>query len=107
MPGTLAAVDYGRGIEDAWARVTTFVPKLLAFLVVLVVGYFVAKVIGKVFDQVLERVGFDRAVERGGIKKALENSQYDASSLISKVVFYARCSCSCCSWPSASSGPTR
>ena len=89
MPSTLAAVDYGRGIEDAWARVTTFVPKLLAFLVVLIVGYFVAKAIGKVFDQVLERVGFDRAVERGGIKKALENSQYDASSLISKVVFYA------------------
>jgi hypothetical protein len=85
----IAAVDYGRGIEDAWARVTTFVPKFLGFLVVLVVGYFVAKAIGKVFDQVLERVGFDRAVERGGIKQALANSQYDASSLISKVVVYA------------------
>ncbi len=85
----LAAVDYGRGIEDAWAKVTAFVPKFLAFLVVLIVGYFVAKAIGKVFDQVLERVGFDRAVERGGIKRALENSQYDASSLVSKVVFYA------------------
>ena len=89
MPITLAAVDYGRGIEDAWARVTTFVPKFLAFLVILIVGYFVAMAIGKLFDQVLERVGFDKAVERGGIKKALEKSQYDASSLISKVIFYA------------------
>lgn len=85
----IAAVDYGRGIEEAWAKITTFVPKFLAFLVVLIVGYFVAKAIGKLFDQVLERVGFDRAVERGGIKKALEKSQYDASSLISKVIFYA------------------
>lgn len=85
----IAAVDYGRGIEDAWTRVTTFVPKLLGFLVVLIVGYFVAKAIAKVFDQVLARVGFDRAVERGGIKRALADSQYDASSLISKVVFYA------------------
>lgn len=84
-----AAVDYGRGIEDAWAKVTTFVPKFLGFLVILIVGYFVAKAIGKVFDQVLERVGFDRAVERGGIKRALANSDYDASSLVSKVVFYA------------------
>ena len=89
MPNTLAAVDYGRGIEDAWAKVTTFVPKFLGFLIVLIVGYFVAKAIGKVFDQVLERVGFDQAVERGGIKKALDNSKYDASSIVSKVIFYA------------------
>ncbi len=45
--------------------------------------------IAKIFDQVLERVGFDEAVERGDIKRALANSQYDASSLISKIVFYA------------------
>ncbi len=84
-----AAVDFSRGIEDAWARIATFVPKLLGFLVVLIVGYFVAKAIGKIFDKVLERVGFDKAVERGGVKKALANSKYDASSIVSKVVFYA------------------
>jgi Mechanosensitive ion channel, conserved TM helix len=84
-----AAVDYSRGIEDAWARVASFVPKLLGFLVVLVVGYFVAKAIGKIFDGVLERVGFDKAVERGGVKKALANSRYDASTIVSKIVFYA------------------
>ena len=84
-----AAVDFSRGIEDPWARIATFVPKLLGFLVVLIVGYFVAKAIGKIFDKVLERVGFDRAVERGGVKKALANSRYDASTIVSKVVFYA------------------
>jgi hypothetical protein len=84
-----AAVDYSRGIEDAWARVAAFVPKLIGFLVVLIVGYFVAKAIGKIFDKVLERVGFDKAVERGGVKKALANSRYDASTIVSKVVFYA------------------
>ena len=85
----LAAVNYSRGIEDAWARIAAFVPKLIGFLVVLIVGYFVAKAIGKIFDKVLERVGFDKAVERGGVKKALANSKYDASSIVSKVVFYA------------------
>jgi hypothetical protein len=89
MPATLAAVNYSRGIEDAWAKVTTFVPKFVGFLIVLIIGYFVAKAIARIFDRVLERVGFDRAVERGGIKKALENSKYDASSIVSKVVFYA------------------
>ena len=85
----LAAVDYSRGIEDAWAKVASFVPKFLAFLVVLIVGYLVAKAVAKVADAVLERVGFDRAVERGGVKKALAASKYDASSIVSKVVFYA------------------
>ncbi len=102
----IAAVDYGQGIEEAWAKVTTFVPKFLAFLIILIIGYFVAKAIGKVFDQVLERVGFDRAVERGGIERALANSQYDASSLISRSCS-TPCSCSCCRWPVASSAPTR
>ena len=84
----LSAVDYSRGIEDAWARIASFVPKFLGFVVVLVVGYLVAKAVAKIFDRVLERVGFDRAVERGGVKKALTTSKYDASSIVSKLVFY-------------------
>lgn len=84
----VAQVNFDRGVEDAWARVATFVPKLAAFLLILLVGYFVAKLLGKAIDAVLERVGFDRAVERGGVKKALANSKYDASDIVSKLVFY-------------------
>jgi hypothetical protein len=75
-------------LEDALRAVVLFVPKLVAFLVILVVGYFIAKLIGKAIDKVLERVGFDRAVERGGVKKALAKSSYDASSIVGKLVFY-------------------
>lgn len=74
--------------NDAWHAIVVFVPKLLAFLLILVIGWFLAKMIGKVVDKVLERVGFDRAVERGGIKKALAKSQYDASTIVGKLVFY-------------------
>jgi hypothetical protein len=84
----LAAVEFTRGIEDAWADIAAFVPKFLGFLVVLFVGWIVVKVIARIADRVLERVGFDRAVERGGVKKALERSQYDASTLVSKIIFY-------------------
>ena len=89
MTRALAAIDYSQGIEDAWTKVAAFVPKLLGFLAVLIVGYFVAKAIGKIFDKVLERVGFDKAVERGGVKQALAKSKYDASTIVSKIVFYA------------------
>ena len=89
MQVVLAAIDWNRGVEDAWSRVALFFPKFLGFLAILLIGYFVAKAVAKIADKVLERVGFDQAVERGGVKKALEKSQYDASSLVSRVVFYA------------------
>lgn len=86
---TIFAVDFQSGFEDAWRDVARFVPHLLGFVVVLVVGYLVAKAIAKAADAVLERVGFDRAVERGGVKRALSHSKYDASTIVSKLIFYA------------------
>jgi hypothetical protein len=83
-----AAVEWSQGIQDAWTKVATFVPKLAGFLVVLLIGYFIAKTIAKIADRVLERVGFDRAVERGGVKRAMERTKYDASDIVSKIVFY-------------------
>ncbi|HJQ48302.1 MAG TPA: hypothetical protein VJ870_18565 [Amycolatopsis sp.] len=85
----LAAVDIGQGISNAWSTVATFVPKLVAFLVIMVIGWLIAKAIAKIVDTVLEKVGFDRAVERGGIKQMLANSKYDASGIISKLIYYA------------------
>lgn len=83
------AIDFEGGLSQAWSTIATFVPKLVGFLVILVVGWIIAKVLAKVADKVLERVGFDRAVERGGIKQALEGSQYDASDVIAKLLYYA------------------
>lgn len=85
----LIAVEWSQGIEDAWSDVASFVPKLLGFLVILLVGYFAAKLIAKAANAILERVGFDRAVERGGIKRALDRSDYDASDILAKIIFYA------------------
>ncbi|GHF01362.1 hypothetical protein GCM10017786_38020 [Amycolatopsis deserti] len=85
----LAAVDFGQGVSNAWSAVATFVPKFVAFLVILAIGWFVAKALGKIVNKVLEKVGFDRVVERGGIKQMLAKSKYDASDIIAKLVYYA------------------
>jgi uncharacterized membrane protein len=85
----LAAVDFGQGVSNAWSSIATFVPKLLAFLVILFVGWLIAKAVAKIVDKVLERVGFDRVAERGGIKKMMAKSKYDASDIIAKLVYYA------------------
>ncbi len=83
------ALDLEGPVTDGFRTVATFVPKLLGCLLILVIGYFVAKLIAKVVDKLLERAGFDRAVEKGGIKKALAKSQYDASDIVAKLVFFA------------------
>ena len=81
--------EFRDGLGNAWANIAEFLPKLLGFLLILIIGYFVVKAIAKIVDRVLEKVGFDRAVERGGIGQALSKSRFDASDILSKVVFWA------------------
>ncbi len=88
MPTTLA-VSWDNDIGDAWDRAVTIIPKLVSFLVILLVTFLVAKALAKIVDAVLERVGFDRLVERGGVKAALARSKYDASDIVAKLVYYA------------------
>jgi hypothetical protein len=85
----LGQIDFEQGWENAWARIATFLPKLVAFLLILVIGYFVAKLLARLLNGVLERVGFDRWVERGGLKQALARSKYDPSDILSRIAFWA------------------
>ncbi len=75
-------------LQNGLSNVIEFVPKLLAFILILVIGLFIAKMIAKAIEKLLEKVGFDKAVERGGIKRALEGSKYDASDIVSKLIYY-------------------
>jgi hypothetical protein len=82
------ASNFMSGAELAWANFLTFLPKLGMFLLIIIVGYFIAKWIGKLVNAILERVGFDKLVERGGVKRALERTKFDASDILAKIVFY-------------------
>ena len=77
------------GLRDGISTIATFLPKLVLFLIILIVGLLIAKAISKAANALLEKVGFDRAVERGGVKKALSSSKMDASDIVSKLVYYA------------------
>jgi len=82
-------VDVQGGLSDMVRDFLLFLPKALLFLLILVIGYLVARVVRNLVDKVLERVGFDRWVERGGIRAALARSKYDASDIVAKLVYYA------------------
>ena len=85
----IAQIDFEGGLEDAWQDVATFVPKLLGFLAILLIGYFVCKLLARVIDGLLERIGFDRWVERGALKTALDRSRFDASDIVATIVFWS------------------
>jgi hypothetical protein len=90
MSDPLAApqADIGAALTDMWRSVLLFVPKALAFIAILIIGYFVAKFVLKVVDRVLERVGFDRAVERSGLGRTLARARYDASDILARLAYY-------------------
>ncbi|MEV8440128.1 hypothetical protein AB0425_22350 [Actinosynnema sp. NPDC051121] len=86
---TAQAQGIGDATGDALRSVVTFLPKLVGFLVVLLIGWIVARLLRTAVNKVLERVHFDRAVQRGGLSETLAKSKFDASGLVAQIVYYA------------------
>ncbi|MFG2655704.1 hypothetical protein [Streptomyces sp. NPDC048425] len=86
---TPLAVDFTGGLDDAWSKIAQFVPKLVGFVIVLAIGWFLSKLIARVLDRVLRRVGSERLAERAGAARMLEGSKYDMTAIVCKVVYYA------------------
>jgi hypothetical protein len=85
----IAEVDLEAGLEEAWENVVTFAPKLLGFFLILLIGFFIAKLLSKLTNSLLERVGFDGWVQRGSLQAAFVRAKTDASDLIGLIVFWA------------------
>jgi len=75
-------------LTNALSAAVALVPQLVGFVLILLIGWFIAKAISTVIGKLLDKVGFDKAVERGGVKKALETSKFDASDIVAKLVYY-------------------
>lgn len=86
---TLAAVEWSAGIEDAWSKVATFVPKLLGFLVVLIIGLIVAKIIRKIAQRLLGAAKIDQLVDKSGFGRSLKNAGIGSASSVLVKVLYA------------------
>ena len=76
------------GFDQALEEAALILPKVGYFLLILIIGFFVAKLIAKILTKVLQKAGFDKLVERGGVKKAMSKSKYDAATILGKIVFY-------------------
>jgi hypothetical protein len=76
------------GFDKALEEAALILPKLGYFLLILIIGIIVAKLVQQIITKVLQKVGFDKLVERGGVKQALSKSKYDAASILAKIVYY-------------------
>lgn len=77
-----------RGLSDAWSLVATFVPKLLGFLIILLIGWLLAKAVAKAVDVLLTRIGFLRLVERSGLGDVLTRSKVDIAGLVVRLAYW-------------------
>src|ERR671914_1184127 len=68
----------------------SYIPQLIGAIIILIVGYFVAKILQAVFSRVLQAVGFDGWMERGGIKQFFDRAQTreTPATVLGKLVFW-------------------
>jgi Conserved TM helix len=89
MPIT-AAVNVVDSLQQAFDSFFGFLPNLLGFLIILVIGYIVARVVKGILTKVLEKVGLDRALHSGQTGQYVERLSPDASPsrLVGAIAFW-------------------
>src|SRR5215210_2543863 len=77
-------------LQDAIGLFLSYIPQLIGALIILIVGYIVAKVLQAVVGRVLQGVGFDRWMERGGIKQFFDRAETNQTphSILGQLVFW-------------------
>jgi hypothetical protein len=88
MNEPLADVSVSQSFQNLLNTVFNAIPKILLFLVVLVIGWIIARVVMQAVVMLLKKVKFDNFAQRGMVGEALGRSPYDATGLIGKVVYY-------------------
>jgi hypothetical protein len=86
----LAAIEIGDSIQQALDSFFGFVPNILGFLVILLIGFIIAKVARKAIAMLLQKVGLDRALHHSDAGQYVERVSPGASpaNLIGAVAFW-------------------
>ncbi|HEX2104605.1 MAG TPA: hypothetical protein VHF51_13200 [Solirubrobacteraceae bacterium] len=86
----LAAVKIGDSLQQALDSFFGFVPNIVGFLVILLIGYIIAKVARKAIAALLQKVGLDRALHNSDAGQYVERVSPGASpaNLIGAVAFW-------------------
>ncbi len=79
-----------QALAQGFGSLLSFLPALIGAVLILIIGYIIARVLEGVATKVLESMGFEGWMEKGGIKQFFENSQTQQTplSIIGRLVFW-------------------
>ncbi len=79
-----------RPMLSLWTKVAEFMPNIAAALALLVIGYFVSRIVGMIISKLLAKIGLDKLTERAGLAGAVEVTgiQTSASAIFGKIVYW-------------------
>jgi hypothetical protein len=86
--------DWGTAIFNAFANavnlILTFIPRLIGFLIILIVGLIIAALVAKAVTMLLRKVGFDRMADRIGLTRFEQRMgvKMDAAGILGKIVYW-------------------
>ena len=86
--------NFGEAVLSALGHaldiVLVFVPLLLGFLLILLVGYIIAAALSKAVTFLLRKIGFDNLANRIGLSRLEQNMgvRLDAAGILGKIVFW-------------------
>lgn len=89
-----AITDWGTALltsfTTAMALVFAFIPKLIGCLIILLIGWFVAKALGRIVTVFLRKVGFDNFSNRIGLSRFDQRMgvHLDPADLLGQIVFW-------------------
>src|SRR5829696_7894901 len=77
-------------LQDALSLFLSYIPQLIGAVIILIIGYIVAKLLEAVVGRVLQAIGFDSWMERGGIKQFFDRAEtkHTPATIIGKLVFW-------------------
>ena len=80
--------DLGQSFENILGRIIDFLPNLLGAILILIVGYMIAKLLEKVIRKMLNRARFDRAIHESSAGKAISRFVESPSQLGGRIGFW-------------------
>ena len=77
-------------LQDAIGVFLSYIPQIIGAIIILIVGYIIAKVLQALITRILEGVGFEDWMERGGVKQFFDRAgtRQTPSSVLGMVVFW-------------------
>src|SRR5919112_2429945 len=77
-------------LQNALSLFLSYIPQLIGAIIILVIGYIVAKVLEALVGRVLQTIGFDSWMERGGIKQFFDRAEtkHTPATIIGTLVFW-------------------